>query len=100
GPPRRIVFHLIPARWLHRRCRQRSDGRGVACCRPPSFVTPAADLRETNAQAADLRHQEATPRANKSSRFVGIAAHRLSEWPLREVPKILKSLVGAQGLEP
>jgi hypothetical protein len=49
-----------------------------------SFVAPAADLCETNAQAADLRYQEATRRANKSSRFVEIAADRLSErrqWP-------------------
>src|SRR6267143_1250919 len=63
--------------------KQRSDGRGVACCRPPSFVAPAADLCEANAQAADLRYQEATPRANESSRFVGIAADRLSEWRQR-----------------
>jgi hypothetical protein len=38
-----------------------------------------ADVREANREAACFRRPKAPRRANKTSRFVGIAADRLSE---------------------
>jgi hypothetical protein len=57
---------------------QRAREKDV-CRRPPQVQPTTAHLCKTHPQTADLGFEEAASGANKGSRFVGIAADRLSE---------------------
>jgi len=76
---RRTVIHFISPWRLYGRCGFRSFRCGAARSRPASVCPPATHLRQAHPQAADSRRPKTPSGANKTSRFVGIAADSLSE---------------------